>query len=85
MRLALETGDHDNMMKILLSELRVLERAAASDIASVKGQERIRRPHSTAAALLTGGSGTTPTCYYCQQAHLSHAVVTRLNKSYELL
>ena len=71
-----EIGDGDrkldHLMKILLSELRARERATVSDIPSVKGRERIGRPHSTAAALLTGGKGTTPTCYYCQQVHLSH-------------
>ena len=69
-----EIGDGDrkldNLMKILLSELRAREGAEASDIASVKGRERTGKPHSTAAALLTGGLGTTPTCYYRQQAHL---------------
>ena len=57
----------DDLMKMLLDELQARERSAAS---VGKGRENLP---STASALLAGGSGVTHTCYYCQQAHVSHA------------
>ena len=39
----------------------------------MKTREKTARFPPMAATLLTGGSGAAPSCYYCQQAHLSHA------------
>ncbi len=69
----------DELMKVLLDEVQARERATAGDTASAKGREKSGRSPSTAAALLTGGSGVTPTCYYCQQPHLAHACKTVLS------
>ena len=62
----------DNMMKILLDELQARERAAAGEFAGTRNRERSGRAPSTTSALLTRNSGSGPTCYYCQQTHLSH-------------
>ena len=71
-----EMGDGDRkldaLMKMLLDELQARERAAAIDVASGKGREKIVKSHSTAAALLTRDMRVTPTCCYCRQPHLSH-------------
>lgn len=62
----------DDLLKLLLGELQARERAAASNLASSKGRGKgIINP--TAAALFAGGQRATPTCYYCQQSHLTHA------------
>lgn len=65
--------EFDEMMKVLLDELQARERAAASDLEVVKSRERSAKYPSTAAALLAGGSGVSPSCYYCQQSHLASA------------
>ena len=74
----------DDLMKMLLDELQARERSAASDITLGKGRENLP---STASALLAGGSGVTHTCYYCQQAHVSHACknVTSVEEKKSLL
>ena len=68
-------GDGDrklnDLMKLLLGELQARERAAASNLASGKGRGKVIT-HPTAATLFAGGQRATPTCYYCQQSHLSH-------------
>ena len=86
-----EIGDGDrnleNLMKLLLHELQARERSMAGEFVPMKTREKTGRSPNTAAALLTGGSGTTPTRYYCQQAHLSHACrnVTSVNERKRLL
>ena len=86
-----EIGDGDrnleDLMKLLLHELQARERSMAGEFVPMKTREKTGKSPNTAAALLTGGSGTTPTCYYCQQAHLSHACrnVTSFDKRKRLL
>lgn len=63
----------DQLLKMLKEEVQARERTAASDVSTTKSYEKSRRFPSTAAALFTGSGGSTPTCYYCHQSHLSHA------------
>lgn len=62
----------DELLKMLQEEVQARERAAANDTSSTKNHEKHRKFCATAAALLTGNGGTTPTCQYCHQSHLSH-------------
>ena len=63
----------ENLMKLLPQELQAQERSMSGEFPPVKTREKTGKSPNTAAALLTGGSETIPTCYYCRQAHLSYA------------
>ena len=66
--------DLDQMLKMLHEEVRARERASGGDTPPVKGRDREKsgkEPPTNAA--LFGGSGLTPTCYYCGQQHLAQA------------
>ena len=71
---AIGDGDRklDGLMKLLLDELQARERSVAGEFTPVKAREKPGRFPNTAAALLTGSPGTTPTCYYCRQAHRTY-------------
>ena len=72
-----QLGDEDrkleNLMELLLKELEARERSGIGEFALPKSRDKTGKNPNTAASLLAGGSGTSPTCYYCQEAHLSHA------------
>lgn len=71
------SGDDWEKLMELLEEEEARERAAASHVMSPR--KPIKSP-STAAALMTTGHGTGPTCCYCHKSHSSHscrAVVSR--------
>ena len=71
-----EIGEGDrnleNLMKLLLDELQAREISMAGEFVPMKIGEKTGKSPNTVAALSTGGSGTTPTCCYCQQVQLSH-------------
>ena len=75
-----QLGDEDrkleNLMELLLKELEARERSGIGEFAPPKSRDMTGKSPNTAASLLAGGSGTSPTCYYCQETHECRKVMS---------
>lgn len=63
----------DRLMKLLEEEVEAREKATVHTTAPLK---KPTKSPVTAAALMTKGSDTGPTCCYCNQSHYSHTCKT---------